>query len=364
MKQSFFTQLLAANQKLIDLNCGISIDHRGKRLYLRGTFPPKPEAKNQKRRQQVISLGVYANPDGLKFALSEAKKIGALLALNRFEWEPYLRSDVGNDFGTVEAAIAKFQTHYFSTRPDTMTTRQTFKHEYLSVLSKIQKIDIDEMRSVILATEPDTRNRRRAALACAALADFLGLKHDFRALVGKYGVKKLLPRDIPTDAAIATAYSSIDAPEWSWAFALQACYGLRNHEVFYADVSRFPLVQVTEGKTGSRIVYPFFLEWADAWKVFDPKMPDCSGSTNSDLGSRVTHAYKRFEVGFKPYSLRHAWAVRSLRFGLHPTLAAQQMGHDTQTHTKHYQHWIDESVHLNEFNRVMARGDRPMPPPV
>lgn len=361
MKGQFIDSLRAANQQLIDLNIGVSIEQKGKRLYLRGTFPPKPSANRSKPHQQYLSLGCYANPDGLKFALAEAKRVGALLACGHFVWEPYLRKSA-RESNAAETAIAKFQAHYFSTRPDSPTTQQTFKHEYLSVFSKLEKFDIEEMRRIILATEPDTRNRRRAALACAALGDFLGLTHDFRSLVGKYGVKKLLPRDIPTDAEIATAYGRIDSPEWAWAFALQACYGLRNHEIFYADVSRFPLVQITEGKTGSRIVFPFFLEWAERWRVDDAKIPDCSGSTNSDLGNRLTHAYKRFEVGFKPYSLRHAWAVRSLRFGLHPTLAAQQMGHDVQTHSKHYHHWIDESVHLNEFKRVMAKGDRPMPP--
>lgn len=364
MPADFLDLLRAANQKLIDLNVGMAIEIKGRRLYLRGTLPPKPDSPKEKAHQQYLSLGIYANPDGLKFALKEAKKIGILNACGEFSWEPYLRQKTPQKMDCPEVAIAQFTTHYFSTRPDNPKTRQTFKHEYLSVLVRLEKIGIEEMRAIVFATEPDTRSRRRSALACACFADFLGLKHDFRPLVGRYGIKKLLPRDIPTDEVIALAHDRIEDSSWAWAFALQACYGLRNHEVFYADVSRFPLVQVSEGKTGARIIYPFYLEWAEQWKLANPRMPKCTGATNSDLGNRLTHAYKRLGVGFKPYSLRHAWAIRSLRFGLHPTLAAQQMGHDINTHYRHYSHWIDEGVHLAEFNRVMARGDRPMPPPV
>ncbi len=364
MKRDFDDLLRSANQKLIDFNCGISIERRGKRLYLRGTLPPKPKSKRQKPHQQNLSLGVYANPDGLKFALKEAKKIGTLNVCGEFDWSPYVQKKQAREPESPEEAIAAFRGHYFSTRKETQTTSQTFKHEYLSVLEKLKNLDTEEMRKVILSTEPDTRSRRRAALACACFSDYLGIENDFRSLTGRYGVRKLLPRDIPTDEAIAAAYARIasESKEWAWAFALQACYGLRNHEIFYADVSRFPLVQVNDGKTGGRIVFPFFLEWAEEWKLSTLHPPNCSGKTNSDLGNRVTHAYKRLSVGFKPYGLRHAWAIRSLRFGLHPTLAAQQMGHTLDIHYRYYSYWIDEGVHYNEFLRLMAKGDRPMPP--
>ena len=117
-----------------------------------------------------------------------------------------------------------------------------------------------------------------------------------------------------------------------------------------------------DGKTGSRTVFPFYLEWAEKYKLYAPVVPDCTGRTNSDLGSRVTHAYQRAGIEFNPYALRHAWAVRSIKFGLHPTLAAQQMGHSPTTHYQHYQNWIDANVHAAEFDRVMAKSDRPMPP--
>jgi integrase len=359
----FEDRLRAANKKLSDRRIGISIEQKGKRLYLRGTFPPKPDSKKDRSHQQYLSLGVYANPDGLRFAEKEAIRVGALIAVGQFAWAGFLRQQPKPSAMDLASAIARFEKHYFSTRQETKTTRQTFKHEYLSVFEKLQKIDIDEMKKIIFSTEPDTRDRRRAALACACLADFLELKHDLRALVGRYGVRRLIAKDIPTDSAIALAYDRIDSAAWRWAFGLQACYGLRNHEIFYADVSRFPLVQVMDGKTGSRLVFPFFLEWAEQWELFRPMIPDCTGGTNSDLGNRLTHAYKRFSVGFNPYALRHAWAVRSIRFGLHPTLAAQQMGHSPDIHYRHYQNWIDADVHAAEFARVMARGDRPMPPP-
>ncbi len=229
MKRDFCDLLRSANQKLIDFNCGISIEQKGQRLYLRGTLPPKPESKRQRPHQQYLSLGVYANPDGLKFALKEAKKVGTLKMCGEFDWSPYVQKKQARDPESPEEAIAAFEKHYFSTRKDTPTTRQTFKHEYLGVFKKLNSLALDEMRELILSTEPDTRSRRRSALACACLSDYLGLENDLRSLTGRYGVKQLLPRDIPPDEAIADAYARIasESEEWAWAFALQASYGLR-----------------------------------------------------------------------------------------------------------------------------------------
>ena len=53
-----------------------------------------------------------------------------------------------------------------------------------------------------------------------------------------------MPKDIPSDKLIAESFDRMGNSAWLWAIALQACYGLRNHEIFQVDVSRFPLLQV------------------------------------------------------------------------------------------------------------------------
>ncbi len=49
--------LAAANERLKSSNAGIKIFRRGQKLSLRGMLPPKPNSKQSKSSQQMISLG-------------------------------------------------------------------------------------------------------------------------------------------------------------------------------------------------------------------------------------------------------------------------------------------------------------------
>ena len=77
----------AINARLETAQLGLKIYQRGEKLSIRGTLPPKPSSKRTKPHQQLISLGVYANPAGLEYAESEAFRLGGLLAQKRFSWE-------------------------------------------------------------------------------------------------------------------------------------------------------------------------------------------------------------------------------------------------------------------------------------
>jgi len=142
-----------------------------------------------------------------------------------------------------------------------------------------------------------------------------------------------------------------------------AAYGLRNHELFYMDLSRLPLLLVLDGsKTNFHRVYPLYPEWVELWDLANVQLPQCTGRNNSELGNRVTHAFKQYAVPFNPYDLRHSWAVRSLEFGMPVELAAQQMGHSVQMHCQTYHRWISEEVHQRAFDLMMSRSDRPVAP--
>jgi integrase len=174
--------------------------------------------------------------------------------------------------------------------------------------------------------------------AVTALAKFADYEVNFKSLAGTYSPRRVAPRDLPDDQAIAAWFHQLPAGCWQWAYGVLATYGLRNHELFHLDFSKFPVLLVQEGKTGSRRVYPIYPEWATQWELENVNLPQCTGKTNSDLGNRVTHAFKRLDIPFRPYDLRHAWAVRSLEFGLDVSLAAAQMGHSVQVHTDLYHH--------------------------
>jgi len=353
-----------ANGRLKIAKVGVSIILKGDRLYLQATFPPKPNTTKTKPHQQKLSLGVHANGAGLSFAESEARKIGALLDLNQFSWEPYTKK-IANEV-LVSDVVTRFEKDYFNKRARSPKSETTWNGDYFAVFKNLpdQVLDTKLLNETIAKTQPDTRQRKRYCMALGALAKFAGIDFDGNSLVGNYSPKKVTPRDLPTDKAISEIFYKINNPQWRWAYGCLATWGLRPHEIFHLDLSDFPIATVTDGKTGRRRVWACFPEWAEQFDLINVKSPVCTGKSNRDLGNRVTNFFGRNKLGFAPYDLRHAWAVRTLEFGLDVSLAAQQMGHSVQVHTDIYHQWISDRHHQKAYDLLMQRSDRPKPPKI
>lgn len=369
MNISIAGRIEQANGRLKAANVGVVIELHGTRLYLRAMLPPKPGTTKQPSQQRISlsNQGIRANPIGIKEAEAEARKVGALLARREFSWEAYLKPQDKPSLITVGDWVKRFEADYFSSIARTPESETTWRGDYLKVFNKLPidaTLSSEILIAAILNTAPNTRTRKRTVMVLTRLAKFAQLDVDFKNLAGNYSPTKVAPRDLPDDYAIASWYYKIPAGCWRWAYGVLATYGLRNHELFYLDFSKFPVVLVQDGKTGQRWVYPVYPEWATDWELKDVCLPKCSGKTNSDLGNRVTHAFKRLGVPFHPYDLRHAWAVRSLEFGLDVSLAAQQMGHSVKVHSDIYHHWISEDVHQRAFNALINKSDRPKPPEI
>jgi len=134
-----------------------------------------------------------------------------------------------------------------------------------------------------------------------------------------------------------------------------ATYGLRNHEVFFSDLSCLKkdgdkiLRVFPNTKTGEHQVWPFHPEWVglfeldksiDTSDLLPSIKTDLKHTTLQHIGRRVSEQFKRYKISFTPYDLRHAWAVRTILIGLQNTVAAKMMGHSVSIHTKTYHHWI------------------------
>jgi len=358
-----------ANGRLRSANVGVAIELHGQRLYLRGTLPPKPDepGKTEFHQQRLAlgRLGVRANPIGVKQAEAEARKVSALLACKEFSWQPYLRQHT-EPSQTVADWVTRFETDYFSGRDRNPQSQTTWDKDYRDSFKKLPataELTLELLRATILTTPPDTKTRKRVCMAYKALARLAGLELITKQLQGSYSPRRVQPRDIPTDRTIAEYYHQIPSPSWRWAYGMQAVYGLRNHELFHLDFSRFPILTVLDStKTKYRMVWAIYPEWLEEWELEKVDIPEVTGRNNTILGSRVTEAFDRYSIPFNPYDLRHAWAVRSLEFGLDVSLAAAQMGHSVQVHTNLYHHWISEEIHQRAYDLLMARGDRPKAP--
>ena len=358
------------NQRLKTAKLGIRVVQRGDRLSLRATFPPRPGSNKTKPYQQYLSLGIYANPAGLKQAEAEAHRIATLISVGKFDWAEFIVEEVEQaPIISIQEWIARLEKEYFTRRARNVKTQETWNREYFQILNRLpdQPLTIDLLTDLICSTPPDTRVRRRTCYAARALADIANLKLDISRLIGHYSPQKVAPRDIPSDELIAAWREKIPNPAWQWAFGMMATYGLRNHEIFYLDIESLQkapgIVSVEdEAKTEAHRVWPCYPEWWERWKLWDVKLPNVKGRTNSELGHRMSVQFKRYGVPFNPYDLRHAWAIRTLEFGWDVSLSAAQMGHSVAVHCAVYHRWITDQHHQRAFDLLMNRPDRPHPP--
>ena len=364
-------RIAQANERLKAASVGITIEQDGKSLYLRGILPPKPGSQKTRPYQQRLALkplGIRPNPAGIVEAAKEAQKVGALVARKEFDWEPYLYSKATKP--TLVSQWTEQYEEYFYSRGGNETSWKGDHWKILKRLPPNEPLCATVLEKVILETEPNTKTRKRACMALKAFADFAKLAYDPSHLAGNYSPKRVSPRDLPDDTAIALWQSKISNPGWRWVYSMIATYGLRPHEVFRLDHQQLcqgsKIVSVLENtKTGSRQVWACYPEWFEQFALWEVELPKISlDRTNEAVGRSCSHYFLDFKLPFRLYDLRHRWAVRTMEFGLDISLAAQQMGHSVQTHSQTYHHWITQDVHQRAFQVLMERPDCPKAPEI
>ena len=111
-----------------------------------------------------------------------------------------------------------------------------------------------------------------------------------------------------------------------------ATFGLRTHEVFFVDAedllsesNKHNAIRVgSETKAGERLVYPLRSEWVDQFELKDIHKPNVNtnlenpGRLMTYISNNVARKFREYSLGFIPYSLRHAWAIRSIHYKMNP----------------------------------------------
>jgi integrase len=349
-------KLHEANSRLKAGRVRVQIQQRGEKLCLQATLPPRPNSTKTVPHQQRIYLDVYTTVAGIQYAEAEAKKVGALLDQHRFDWQPYLKESIEL---VEQRSLSELIVQFKADKLSQGISDRTWKDDYAEVFDKLSpdaEIDTNIILELVRSTEPNTRTRRRYCLALASLAKFAKLDIDLAQYIGNYSPSKVQPRDIPPDESIQQWYSLIPNPGWQWAFGMLATYGIRPGELLTLNFDDLPILNVSGGKTGDRRVYPIYPEWFERFSIADIKQLNVS---NSDQCSKQ---FRRYQVPFSPYDLRHAWAIRSMEFGLPIELAAAQMGHSMTVHSQTYHRWISDRHHQRAYEAIVLRSDRPKPP--
>jgi integrase len=380
-ESSIDLKIQQVNQRLKAGQLGFQVERRGQKLALRGTLPPRPDSNRLRPHQQRISLGLPATLAGLKQAEQQVKVIAAQLIQNTFDWRDYTLLVNG---GCLRSANLPEQLHAFeqhflsqpkraSNPASTKTTWETAYAPYLRKLLAIAqaqpKLSLPEaIYATVRSTDPSSRSRQVCCTALDAFAEFLNLElpTELKSLWGGYSPSSTRSRNLPSDELIVAMFATIPNPTWRFVYGIMATYGLRNHEVFFCDYSALAegrpeaTVRVLNTtKTGSHEVWPFHPEWVEQFGLREVRLPpintDLSHTTLQRIGCQVKSQFRRYSLPFSPYDLRHAWAVRTIHFGLPDTVAARMMGHSVAIHTRTYHQWITHRDQQQAVDAALQR---------
>lgn len=383
------SQIAQINQRLKIARLGFQIERRGQKLSLRGTLPPRPGSTRLQSYQQRISLNLPATTAGLKQAEQEVKIIAAQLIQNTFDWRQYLPVTGGGRLSQMDISekIAAFKASFFEqaaanssanslanslANSSAASVKTTWETAYLPYFRKLEAIVQASARlslaeaiyATIQSTRANSRSRQICCTALGNLAEFLSLDLpiDLKTLWGNYSASHTQIRNLPSDAQIVEVFQQIPNPTWQFVYGIMAAYGLRNHEVFFCDYtalsqgdpeSSIEVLDTT--KTGNHQVWPFHPDWVEQFRLRQVNLPpietDLSRTTLQRIGQLVYCQFRRYQIPFSPYDLRHAWAVRTIHFGLPDTVAARMMGHSVAIHTRTYHRWL---THRDQQRAVRA----------
>ena len=228
-------------------------------------------------------------------------------------------------------------------------------------MSVYEKLPQDEplseisVKALVLSSRNDGWTRRQYVQKLRALCRFAGLEFDFDPYPADYEPE---PRDIPSDKMILEWRDCIPNAAWRWAYGIMATFGARPHEVFFCEVIEEDVLQIHKGKTGARISVAIRPEWVELWDLQNkPDLPVKLPVEREDFkacGAAVGQQFRRYDVPFEAYDLRHAWAIRaSVVEKLPVSTAAAFMGHSPAVHTKVYHHWLSRETNLAVYRKIV-----------
>ena len=372
------------NRKFLIKGSKLKIEKRGGKLNIRGSLPSK-ENKNIQKVQR-ISLGIDADIDGLEEAKKKLQLINLQLELNQFKWRDWITSSIQEGNKTYEffiKEISAFEKNFFkeyrnehlnSARKSTWNS--SYKPYIKRMINIYKKNDNKDINHIFLSTlksyQEGSRSRKQCGTSLNVFADFLklSLPSEWKSLSRGYGIKKASYRDLPDDNLIEELWRNIPNKSWQYVFGLMATYGLRNHEVFFCDLSALKnngdkiLRVLPTTKTGEHQVWPFHPKWVDLFQLSslgnDPSLlpkinRDLSQTTLQNIGKRITDQFNRYGIRIRPYDLRHAWAVRTIFYDLPDTVAARMMGHSVSLHNQTYHHWITKRDQQKAVNNALLK---------
>jgi len=370
----------------------LRLERRGQRLGLRGPLPCR--RGSGRHPVQRLSLGLTADAAGLEQARVSLRRVQQQLQQSSFDWRQWgvvaaadaglgLTAGRGASPAALQPVLERFERQFHADprrRRNPAGSRTTWTAAYLPYLRRLRRLAEQQglglgaplLEQVLESYPLASRGRQQCGTALAALArsEGLALPEDWGERAGGYGLHAAQFRQLPSDRQILEWIERIPNPGWRLAYGLMATFGLRNHEVFFTDLSALApggdrVIRVLPtSKTGEHQVWPFQPEWVERFELprlgearalLPPVCTDLRRTTLQQVGRRVAEQFRRYDLPLTPYDLRHAWAVRTIHIGLPDTVAARMMGHSVAIHTRTYHHWITRRDQQQAVDAALAR---------
>ncbi|BAB73399.1 site-specific integrase [Anabaena sp. FACHB-709] len=396
MRTKVLQDLDKVNLRLKSAKTKVSVRESNGSLQLRATLPIKPGDKDTNgtgRKQYNLSLNIPANLDGLKTAEEEAYELGKLIARKTFEWnDKYLGKEATKkDSQTIGDLLEKFAEEYFKTHKRTTKSEHTFFYYFSRTQRYTNSKDLATAENLINSIEQIDKEwaRYNAARAISAFCITFNIEID----LSQYSkMPDRNSRNIPTDAEILSGITKFedylvtrgnqvneDVKDswqlWRWTYGMLAVFGLRPREIFINPNIDWWLskenIDLTwkvdkECKTGERQALPLHKEWIDEFDLRNPKYLEMLATAISKkdktnhaeitaLTQRISWWFRKVELDFKPYDLRHAWAIRAHILGIPIKAAADNLGHSMQVHTQTYQRWFSLDMRKLAINQALTK---------
>ncbi|MEO0532898.1 MAG: hypothetical protein AAF215_03420 [Cyanobacteria bacterium P01_A01_bin.123] len=356
------------NARLRSLGIRVTVKEVNKWLYLRLVLPPKPDSIKVKPHRQDVTHprgGLPATQKGLKKAEKLAQTLWAMVEEGTFDWAPWL-GKTSREERTVQEWTDEFRQYWLKSGK---CSEKTWKRHWQKAYNRLPQnnpLTAENILSALLTTQENTRERQRTTGYFQRLAEYAGISIDLSPYRGKYQTgRSEVPRELPSDETIAGFFSKIPNPSWRWLYSVIACLGVRPHEAFFLKPTENPLVwNVLDGKTGPRQTSALYPEWVKEWNILEGKPPQLKylhedGTPDFQrYGLQVAHQLKMYQLPFVAYDLRHAYAVRCIKFDLTSSIAARMMGHSVAVHTATYHRWLSAAEQQAAYNRAIASGPK------
>ncbi|MBD2665716.1 XisA [Richelia sinica FACHB-800] len=396
MKTKLLLELAQVNLRLKSAKTRVTIRESNGCLQLRATLPIKPGDKDTRgtgRKQYNITLNIPANFDGLRTAEEEAYELGKLIARKTFEWnDKYLGNEANKkDLLTIKELLEKFEAEYFKSHKRTTKSEHTFFYYFSRVKRYTNADDLATADNFINAIEKIDKEwaKYNAARAISVFCQTFKIEIN---LTNHSKMPESNSRNIPTDQEILTGFYRFEEylnhrgkqvnqnlkdswKLWRWAYGMLAVFGLRPRELFINPNIDWWLsnenIDLTwkvhkDCKTGEREALPLYKDWVDEFDLRNPhylemlvaainKKDKNNHAEITALIQRVSWWFRKIGLDFKPYDLRHAWAIRAHILGIPIKAAADNLGHSVQIHTKTYQRWFSLDMRKLAINQALSK---------